>query len=76
VIGDTHHAIAQGLVRKENVYAELGEVVAGKKSGRMTEDEIIIFDSTGVAIEDAVAAVAAYEKACTISVGACFQFAA
>ena len=75
-IGDTHHAIAQGLVRKEYIYAELGEIVAGKKSGRTTDDEIIVFDSTGVATEDAVAAVAAYEKARTISVGTYFQFAA
>ena len=34
-------------MRKENIYAELGEIVAGKKSGRMTDDEIIVFDSTG-----------------------------
>jgi alanine dehydrogenase len=63
-------------VRKENIYAELGEIVAGKKSGRTTDDEIIVFDSTGVATEDAAAAVAAYEKARTISVGTYFQFAA
>ena len=61
-IGDTHHAIAKGLMRKENIYAELGEIVAGKKSGRMTDNEIIVFDSTGMATEDAVAAVAAFSK--------------
>jgi len=54
-IGDTHHAIAKGLMRKEDVYAELGQLVAGKKSGRTTDDEIFVFDSTGVAMEDAVA---------------------
>ena len=75
-IGDTHHAIAKGLMRKEDVYAELGEIVAGKKSGRTTDDEIFIFDSTGVAIEDAVAAAAAYEKAQTAGIGTYFQFAA
>src|SRR6266436_6999419 len=75
-IGDTHHAIAKGLMRKEDVYAELGEIVAGKKTGRTTDDEIIIFDSTGVAIEDAVAAAAAYEKAQTAGIGTYFQFAA
>jgi ornithine cyclodeaminase/alanine dehydrogenase-like protein (mu-crystallin family) len=63
VIGDTHHAIAQGLMRKEDIYAELSEIVAGHKPGRTRDDEIIVFDSTGVAIEDAVAAVAVYEKA-------------
>ncbi len=67
-IGDTHHAIARGLMRKEDVYAELGEIVAG--------NEIIIFDSTGVAMEDAVAAAAVYGKARAISIGTYFQFAA
>lgn len=74
-IGDTNHAIAQGLMRKEDVYAELSEIVAGRKPGRATNDEIIIFDSTGVAIEDAVAATAVYEKACTASIGTYFRFA-
>jgi len=75
-IGDTHHAIARGLMRKEDVYAELGEIVAGKKSGRTTDDEIIIFDSTGVAMEDAVAAAAVYEKARARNIGTYFEFAA
>lgn len=62
-IGDTHHAIAAGLMRKEDVYAELSEIVAGRKPGRSGTDDITIFDSTGIALEDAVAAVAVYEKA-------------
>lgn len=75
-IGDTHHAIAAGLMRKSDVYAELAEVVAGLKQGRTSDSEIIIFDSTGVAIEDAVAAVAVYEKACETGVGSRFEFSA
>jgi alanine dehydrogenase len=75
-IGDTHHAIAKGLMRKEDVYAELGEIVAGKKSGRTTDDEISIFDSTGVAMEDAVAAAAVYEKAIAAGIGTYLEFAA
>jgi alanine dehydrogenase len=75
-IGDLHHAIAAGLMRPENVYAELAEVVAGEKAGRTTEDEIIIFDSTGVAIEDAITAVAVYERARATNIGNCFNFAA
>ncbi len=74
-IGDTHHAIAAGLMRKENVYAELGEVVARKKSGRTSDEEIFIFDSTGVAIEDAAAAALIYERACAQKVGNHFAFA-
>jgi len=76
MIGDTHHAIAQGLMRKQDVYAELSEVVAGHKPGRTSDDEVIIFDSTGVAIEDAVAAAAVYEKARAASIGSYFSFAA
>jgi alanine dehydrogenase len=75
-IGDTHHAIAAGLMGKEDVYAELSEIVAGHKTGRASDDEIIIFDSTGIAIEDAVAAVAVYEKARQHGNTRRFQFAA
>jgi ornithine cyclodeaminase/alanine dehydrogenase len=75
-IGDTHHAITKGLIRKEDVYAELSEVVAGKKAGRINETDIIVFDSTGVAIEDAAAATVVYEKALIAGIGNYFEFAA
>src|SRR6266550_3158116 len=74
-IGDVHHAIAHGLMRKGDVYAELCEIVAGHKIGRDADDEIIVFDSTGVAIEDAIAAAAAYEKALVNHIGTDFYFA-
>jgi len=75
-IGDTHHAIAKGLMRKEDVYAALSEVVTGKKAGRINETDIIVFDSTGVAIEDAAAATVVYEKALITGIGNYFEFAA
>jgi ornithine cyclodeaminase/alanine dehydrogenase len=75
-IGDTHHAIAKRLMRKEDIYAELSEVVTGKKAGRFNETDIIVFDSTGVAIEDAAAAIVVYEKALVTGIGNCFEFAA
>lgn len=62
-IGDLHHALEKGLLRKTDVHAELGEIVAGKKQGRVSNDEIIIFDSTGMALQDAAAASLVYEKA-------------
>jgi ornithine cyclodeaminase/alanine dehydrogenase-like protein (mu-crystallin family) len=73
-IGDTHHAVAAGLMRKTDVYAELAEVVAGRKPGRTSATETFIFDSTGVAIEDAVSAGAVYEKACETGAGSRFEF--
>lgn len=75
-IGDTRHAVAKHLMSREDVYAELCKIVAGHKPGRTNDAEIIIFDSTGVAIEDAVAAVAVYEKARTSGAGTYFKFAA
>jgi alanine dehydrogenase len=75
-IGDTHHAIAKHLMSKEDVYGELSEIVAGKKPGRTHDAEIIIFDSTGVAIEDAVTAAVVYEKARVAKIGTQFEFAA
>lgn len=63
VMGDLHHAIAAGKCQKENVHAELGELVAGKKPGRTSPQEITIFDSTGMALQDVAAAIGVYEAA-------------
>jgi ornithine cyclodeaminase/alanine dehydrogenase-like protein (mu-crystallin family) len=62
-IGDLHHAIAAGLMTREDVHAELGEVVAGLKPGRTRADEIFVFDSTGTGLQDVAAAIAAYRGA-------------
>jgi len=74
-IGDLHHALNAGLVTRENVHAELGEIVAGKKAGRTSNDEITIFDSTGMALQDAAAAALVYEKAMQTGKGKTVDFA-
>ena len=51
-----------GLSAPEKVYAELGEIVARKKPGRLSDDEIIIFDSTGTALQDVAAAAMVYDR--------------
>ncbi|HZQ70921.1 MAG TPA: ornithine cyclodeaminase family protein [Terriglobales bacterium] len=68
-IGDLHHALDAGLVNRAKVHAELGEIVTGRKPGRESEDEIIIFDSTGMALQDGAAAALVYEKACSRGIG-------
>jgi len=62
-IGELHHAIDSGIMSRDLVYAELGDIIAGKKKGRVSSDEIIIFDSTGTALQDVAAAAIVYEKA-------------
>lgn len=44
------------IIAAGNIFAEIGEVVAGTKSGRKSEEEITLFKSVGVAVEDIVAA--------------------
>jgi len=68
-IGDLHHAIRAGAVKREDVHAELAEVVAGRKPGRTRDDEITIFDSTGTALQDVAAAAAVYRKAVASGAG-------
>ena len=62
-IGDLHHAITAGALTTRDVRAELGQVVAGLRRGRLTDDEIVVFDSTGMALQDVAAAAAVYERA-------------
>jgi len=61
--GKTSVAIGAGAVKESDVYADLGELVCGKKSGRTSATEITIFDSSGVAAQDAVLARYVYEEA-------------
>lgn len=62
-IGDLHHAIQAGVMSADQVAADLGAVVAGKHPGRRTREEIIVFDSTGTALQDAAAAAIVYQRA-------------
>ena len=75
-IGDLHHAIDAGMLTRESVRATLGEVIAGIKAGRLHDNEIIVFDSTGVAIEDVGAAAMTYERAERNGIGVEIDFAA
>lgn len=62
-IGDLHHALDQGVMARDDVHAELADVVSGRRSGRRSPDEITVFDSTGTALEDVAAAAVVYERA-------------
>lgn len=73
-IGELHHAIRQGLISISGIHAELGFIIAGKKAGRESANEIIIFDSTGTALQDVAAAAIVYEKAVSNGVGINLNF--
>ena len=48
--------LAGGLFTASHIRGELGEVVLGRVDGRKTDDEVTIFKSLGMAVEDVVAA--------------------
>ena len=61
--GEVNVPLSKGAIAVENFYGTLGEVVAGMKKGRENDEEITIFDSTGLGIQDIICAKLVYEKA-------------
>lgn len=61
--GEINVPISEGLFSPDAVYGELGEIVAGLKPGRTSREEVTVFDSTGLAIQDVATAKLVYEKA-------------
>jgi ornithine cyclodeaminase/alanine dehydrogenase-like protein (mu-crystallin family) len=60
--GELAAAVEAGAIGRDDV-TELGAVLAGEAEGRRSDDEITIFDSTGLAIQDLAVAIAAFERA-------------
>ena len=68
-MGDLHHAIAAGVMTRDDVAADLAEVVSGRRPGRRRDNEVVVFDSTGTALQDVAAASVAYGRALEDGVG-------
>ena len=67
--GEVNVPISTGIFSVNEIYAELGQVVCGIKPGRQNDDDITVFDSTGLAIQDVVTADLAYQRALESKVG-------
>jgi alanine dehydrogenase len=50
--GEVNVPISEGLLNSQEIHAQIGDVIIGKAPGRTSSDEITIFDSTGLAIQD------------------------
>lgn len=50
--GDILIPLNEGLINSNHIYAELGEIISGKKPGRISGDEITVFKSVGIAVQD------------------------
>jgi alanine dehydrogenase len=61
--GECNVPYAEGTITDDDIYAELGEIVAETTQGRTEEDGVTVFDSTGLAIQDVAAAHVVYQNA-------------
>ncbi len=68
--GDVVMGIQEGRFGEDHIAAELGQVVANPSLGRTAADEIIVFKSLGMAVEDVAAADLAYRRANEMERGA------
>jgi ornithine cyclodeaminase/alanine dehydrogenase-like protein (mu-crystallin family) len=60
--GDLVHAVDAGVLARKDV-TQLGDVLAGTAAGRESGEDITVFDSTGLAIQDLAIALAAMQRA-------------
>ena len=67
--GEINVPLSEGLITKKDIWGDICEIVAGLKQGRTSTEEITVFTSTGLAIQDAATANVAYQKALKENVG-------
>lgn len=67
--GEVNVPLSTGIISKEDIYGELGKIVSGEIAGRTSPEEITIFDSTGLAVQDVSTAWTVYERAKERGVG-------
>ena len=72
--GDYLLAVQEGAISADSIIAEVGEVLLGNKEGRTSDNEITLFKSLGLAIEDMACAEYLYQKAKSKNLGTWLQF--
>lgn len=72
--GETWHPLNKNIITQDDIHGEIGEVLLGKKTGRENDEEVTIFDSTGMAIQDNTTSSKIYSNALERNVGTFFEF--
>jgi alanine dehydrogenase len=67
--GDIMIPLAEGAIKQEHIHAELGDIILGRKAARSNPQEITLFKSNGLAIQDAAAAKLVYDRARQAGIG-------
>ena len=72
--GEINIPVQEGLVRQSDIHGKIGDVITGSIPGRTSDEEITVFDSTGLAVQDIVTAWNVYEKALQKGIGQKINF--
>ncbi len=72
--GEVRNALEAGIIARKDIHGEIGEILLGKKPGRESADEVTIFDTVGMAIQDVVMAASLYKGALEKGLGTWYEF--
>ncbi|MCJ7631564.1 alanine dehydrogenase [Candidatus Bathyarchaeota archaeon] len=72
--GEINVPIRKRILKEEEIYGELSEIIVGRKKGRISENEVTVFDSTGLSLLDVSTATSVYKKAKEKGVGTWMKF--
>jgi ornithine cyclodeaminase/alanine dehydrogenase len=72
-VGECEMAIKKGAITPEHILGEIGAVITGNIKGRDSADDITVFDSTGIALQDLIVADYATKLATTKNIGTTFS---
>jgi alanine dehydrogenase len=67
--GEINVALAEGLITEDDLAGEIGKVICGELEGRQSDDQVTVFDSTGIALQDSATVPLEYERAVAAGVG-------
>lgn len=67
--GEINVPLRDGLITEADLAGEIGKVICGESEGRRADDEITVFDSTGIALQDSATVPLEYERAVAAGVG-------
>jgi alanine dehydrogenase len=67
--GEINVALREGLIAESDVAGEIGKVICGELEGRQSDEQITVFDSTGIALQDSATVPLEYERAIAAGVG-------
>jgi len=73
-VGEFEVGINNGTITKEDIICEIGDVLNGEYDGRTSDNDITVFDSTGIGLQDIAAGYIAIQKAKKINIGTEVKF--